>query len=379
VDWTTFQCTFDPTDDGSTEDDFFDPGDPERQLGPSSTCYPEPVYGRQGDTWRPFDSGNVGNADGPGLEGESGPGTWIESRFDLGRFKGRQVRLRFLATALKLNATAETWLEWPPPVPEYDDGWWIDDVTLEGALETPATVTVDSKANGGLPVTPDGDGDVVVDSCDNCIAEPNPDQTDSDADGAGDACDPCPFDAFDDADADGRCADVDNCPDAWNPDQADDDEDTLGDVCDNCPGVANPNQADMDEDGWGNACDCDNDDATVYPGAPEINDGVDNQCPGDAGYGLVDELSGPIGFFDPTDKTELSWPAQTGATWYQVARTDTKDLSTGCAFFLRQETFLLDPEEPVLGVFYYLVQARFPNSGSWGADSSGAERGAPCQ
>src|ERR1700749_1706333 len=37
----------------------------------------------------------------------------------------------------------------------------------------------------------DADGDGVPDSSDNCVSVANPDQTDSDADGYGDACDPC--------------------------------------------------------------------------------------------------------------------------------------------------------------------------------------------
>jgi len=35
--------------------------------------------------------------------------------------------------------------------------------------------------------------------------------------------------------------------------------------------------------------DCNDDDAAVYPGATELCDGNDNQCPGDSGYGSVDE------------------------------------------------------------------------------------------
>ena len=36
--------------------------------------------------------------------------------------------------------------------------------------------------------------------------------------------------------------------------------------------------------------DCDDTNADVYPNAPELCDGVDNQCPGDPGYGEVDEV-----------------------------------------------------------------------------------------
>jgi len=49
-----------------------------------------------------------------------------------------------------------------------------------------------------------------------------------------------------------------------------------------------------DRDPW--STDCDDANAEVYPGAPELCDGIDNQCPGDPGYGQVDEgcTSGPI-------------------------------------------------------------------------------------
>ena len=60
--------------------------------------------------------------------------------------------------------------------------------------------------------------------------------------------------------------------------------------------------------------DCDNGDATVYPGAPESNDAIDNQCPGDQGFGTVDEISGTCGFNTPGDKETYSCSTQPGAT-----------------------------------------------------------------
>jgi len=54
------------------------------------------------------------------------------------------------------------------------------------------------------------------------------------------------------------CSFQDNCPLIYNPDQADTDEDGAdrqGDACDNCPTIRNPDQSDVDRDGLGDACD----------------------------------------------------------------------------------------------------------------------------
>ena len=147
-----FQCTFDPIDDGSSEDDFFDPFDPQRNTGPSSTCFPEFIWAYVGDTDGPFSPTALGNAsDGPGLAGNTGVGTWVESEVDLTRFRGRRVRLRFLTSALKVG-----------PFPNYealfgfnpnpgDDGWWIDDLRVDDALAIPAAVSEDSDDATNLP------------------------------------------------------------------------------------------------------------------------------------------------------------------------------------------------------------------------------------
>ncbi len=102
---------------------------------------------------------------------------------------------------------------------------------------------------------PDSDLDGVCDDADNCVAAANPDQEDTDSDGAGDACDPCPFDDQDDAEGDGVCGEIDNCPAVSNADQLDGDSDLIGDACDNCPAAVNPVQDDSDIDGLGDVCD----------------------------------------------------------------------------------------------------------------------------
>ena len=145
-------CFFDPIDDGNTEDDFFDPGDPQRRLGPSTLCFPEFSYAYLGDTGGAFSEANVGNAEGPALQGNKGPGTWVETKFNLSRFRGRSLRVRFVNGSIKAGGTETVYDIFPDLINEFaDDGWWVDDVNLTDTLATPATISVDNKDNSGLP------------------------------------------------------------------------------------------------------------------------------------------------------------------------------------------------------------------------------------
>ena len=91
-----------------------------------------------------------------------------------------------------------------------------------------------------------------------------------------------------DQDGDGVCSDVDNCPDNANADQTDSDGDESGDACDDCPndpdklepGTCGCGTADDDSDGDGTA-DCDD----LCPTDPS------KVAPGTCGCGVADDDS----------------------------------------------------------------------------------------
>jgi hypothetical protein len=137
---------------------------------------------------------------------------------------------------------------------------------------------------------------------------------------------------------------------------------------------------DDDTDGWAECQgDCEDAVAATHPGAPETNDGLDNQCPGDSGHGIIDETSNDSGFHDPIDKTEYSWTPQADATRYEVSRSTTPDFSSECMRWETATTAVSDAETPPSGgVFYYLNHPLLPFPGSWGRSSSGVERTGTC-
>jgi outer membrane protein assembly factor BamB len=92
---------------------------------------------------------------------------------------------------------------------------------------------------------PDTDGDGVIDSVDNCPADANADQADTDGDGQGNLCD---FTPNGDTDGDGVDELADNCPGVANAGQEDNDSDGIGNVCDPTPdGDPDPNPTTIDQ------------------------------------------------------------------------------------------------------------------------------------
>lgn len=139
----------------------------------------------------------------------------------------------------------------------------------------------------------DADADGTADCVDVCPGSPD---TDTDFDGTPDCLDICPLDPHDDADEDGICGDVDNCPAVFNPAQTDRDGNSIGDVCavEECDGVNNDADGlvdeglpDEDEDGICDEIDPCPGDILNDPDEDGLCGAVDN-CPGVANLGQVD-------------------------------------------------------------------------------------------
>lgn len=121
----------------------------------------------------------------------------------------------------------------------------LDEFAIYGYEKTAEEILSDYQS----PTSPhqtDRDGDGINDDVDNCPDTSNSNQTDTDEDGTGDACDT-------DDDNDGFPDTNDNCPLVFNPLQSDWDGDSAGDLCD----------TDADGD---NVLDADDNCLQTYPG-----------------------------------------------------------------------------------------------------------------
>lgn len=181
---------------------------------------------------------------------------------------------------------------------------------------------IDADFDGEGDACDDRDGDAYIDTQDNCPDLFN-DQTNTDGDPLGDACDrDDDNDGVNDVDAGGRP--LDNCRLAANPGQENGDGDIFGDACDLCPALMNNDNGDVDRDGLGNPCDPDADNDMVcniggpLSGLPGLlpegchagptlvrPEGADN-CPLESNPSQLDMNNNGLGLAcDPVEQREL--------------------------------------------------------------------------
>jgi hypothetical protein len=83
----------------------------------------------------------------------------VETRFDLSNFLSQRVRIRWIAESWEFDQTSSSYQEfggvWENSL--RDDGWWVDDISLTGAVDSQVTAVADTKTprSGACPTTCD--------------------------------------------------------------------------------------------------------------------------------------------------------------------------------------------------------------------------------
>jgi hypothetical protein len=138
----TTYCDLTPTDTGSA---------PPAPRGVHETmCWPQGVWSHCG-TAHGLDT--TFGCPGPGEQGAlapSGGALWVRSRFSLANYVGARVQIRWIASSWEfdLNGPAEDYQTyghgWENSL--NDDGWWVDDISITGAITSQVSPEADAGA-----------------------------------------------------------------------------------------------------------------------------------------------------------------------------------------------------------------------------------------
>ena len=129
-------CNLTPTDTGTAA--------PAPRGVHETMCWPQGVWAACG--W-PYDRTTTRGCPGPGVGGATGNGNWVETKFDLSAYLGQRVRIRWIGQSWEFNNAVSSYQElggtWEDL--DTDDGWWIDELRVTGAIQQPITLDPDTK------------------------------------------------------------------------------------------------------------------------------------------------------------------------------------------------------------------------------------------
>jgi hypothetical protein len=144
--WSAFgtgpsYCVLTPTDTGS--------GGYAPRGVKETLCYPNGVWSHCGNARSTV---TVHECDGPGVTGNTGGGLWVESKFSLAEDLGRTVRIRWIAESWEFDCCSQSYYQLGGPwsVIEEEDGWWIDDIKITGAVQYPAGQPAEHEVCNGI-------------------------------------------------------------------------------------------------------------------------------------------------------------------------------------------------------------------------------------
>jgi hypothetical protein len=129
-------CNLTPTDTGTAA--------PAPRGVHETMCWPQGIWATCG--W-PYDHSTTRGCPGPGVAGATGNGNWVQTKFDLSSYLGQRVRIRWIGQSWEFNNAASSYQELGGTWAELDtdDGWWIDDIRITGAITQQITPNPDTK------------------------------------------------------------------------------------------------------------------------------------------------------------------------------------------------------------------------------------------
>jgi len=142
---STTYCQLTPTDTGTAP--------PAPRNIHETLCWPLGVWSNCGWQW---DLTTTKECPGPGQNGNTGTGNWVQTKFDLSRYLGQRVKIRWIAQSWEFNPTAQSYEQeagtWDKQLD--DDGWWVDDIRLTGVIVSQVTPVPDIRTpqSGACPV-----------------------------------------------------------------------------------------------------------------------------------------------------------------------------------------------------------------------------------